>query len=213
MLASDPIDEVRRILLDEAAVAYSSGDLIMFLNEALEATTDVKKDLYTINGAIPLVAGIIQELPSDGVELFNITHNQDSGRSCTEVDLDLLQETNRFWTIEDATVYAENWAFDTRSPRRFYVTPPNTGGSGVALIGVYGAVHPAITDATDALQISAENRHLLVNWMLARCYSISSKRYDPTKEAYYMNEWKQGVGLKSAAQIAAAPKLEQRPGK
>jgi hypothetical protein len=213
MLASVPIDEVRTILLDTSGVAYSSPDLVAFLNDALRATTDVKKDLYTINGEIPLVAGIIQEIPEDGVELFDITHNRESGQVCTQVDLDLLQETNRFWPQDTPTVSVENWAFNPKSPRRFYVTPPNTGGSGVSVIGLYGAVHPEIADAADELQISPENQHLLVNYMLARAYSVSSKRYDPTKEAYYMNEWKQGVGLKSTAQIAAAPRVSESPGK
>jgi len=213
MLASVVINEVRRILLDASAVSYSPADLIAFLNEALRATTDVKKDLYTVTGEIPLVAGIVQTIPEDGVELIGITHNRDSGRVCTQVDLDLLQETNRFWPQDEPTVYVENWAFSPKNPKVFYVTPPNTGGSGVAVEGVYGAVHPEIVDSTDELLISSENQHLLVNFMLGRSYSISSKRYDPTKEAYYMNEWKQGVGLKSTAQIAIAPKVSESPGK
>lgn len=213
MLASVVIDEVRRILLDASSVSYPESDLIMFLNEALRATTDVKKDLYVVTGEMPLEPGIVQTIPADGVELIDITHNRDSGRVCTQVDLSLLQETNRFWPQDNAQVYVENWAFSPKNPKVFYVTPPNTGGSGVAVEGVYGAVHPEIVDSTDALLISSENQHLLVNFMLARAYGISSRRYDPTKEAYYMNEWKQGVGLKSAAQIAIAPKVSESPGK
>jgi len=213
MLASEPVNEVRLILQDQAVDAYTEPDLIGFLNEALRATTNVKKDLYVVTGPIPLIPGIVQELPEDGVELIDITHNKDSGQVCTQVDLDLLQETNRFWPQDDVTVTVENWAFNPKNPRHFYVTPPNAGGSGVAVEGLYGAVHPEIIVSTEALVISSENQHLLVNFMLARCYSISSKRYDPTKEAYYMNEWKQGVGLKSTAQLAVAPRVSESPGK
>jgi hypothetical protein len=213
MLASIPLDEVRLILLDAGVRAYSAGDLLTFLNEALRATADVKKDFYVVNGEMTLVAGVVQNLPPDGVELIDITHNSHSGKVCTQVDLDLLKESNRFWPAEDQTEDVENWAFNPKNPKRYYVTPPSPGGSGIGLIGVYGAVPPEITAGTDQLAVSDENQHLLVNFMLARAYSISSKRYDPTKEAYYMNEWKQAVGLKSTAQVAIAPRVSESPGK
>lgn len=213
MLASVPINEVRLILLDQGVVAYTQDDLVGFLNEALRATANVKKDFYVVHGELPLVAGVVQTIPADGVLLIDITHNSHSGKDCSQVDLDLLKESNRFWPAGTAEEDVENWAFNPKTPKRYYVTPPSPGGSGIGLIGVYGAVPPEVLDPADTITVGDENQHLLVNFMLGRAYAISSKRYDPTKEAYYMNEWKQGVGLKSTAQIAAAPRVSESPGK
>jgi len=213
MLAAVPINEVRRVMLDAASTAYSPADLLGFLNEALRATANVKKDFYVVHGGIDLVAGILQTLPEDGVSLIDITHNVASGKVCTQVDKDLLQEANRFWPVDQAEEEVENWAFNPKDPTRFYVTPPNVGGSGVAVFGAYGAVPPEVVDPSDDLPVGDENQHALVNFMLARAYAISSKRYDPTKEAYYMNEWKQILGLKSTSQIAVAPRVSESPGK
>jgi hypothetical protein len=212
MLASVPINEVRRLLLDAGSTAYSAADLLGFLNEALAATANVKKDFYVVHGVIDLVAGILQALPEDGVALIDITHNIGSGKVCTQVDKDLLQEANRFWPVDEAEEDVENWAFSPKDPTRFLVTPPNLGGSAVALFGAYGAVPPEVTDPSQDMPVGRENQHALVNFMLARSYAISSKRYDPTKEAYYMNEWKQILGLKSTSTIAVSPKVSESPG-
>lgn len=213
MQASTPIDEVRGILLDATGTAYQNSELLTWLNEALRATSNVKRDFYVKQGAIDLVAGVVQELPSDGLTVIDLIYNNHTGKVCTQCDMELLQESNRFWPADDPQENVENWAINPKNPRRFYVTPPNTGGSGVALMGSYGAVPPEITDVGDDLSVTDDNQPILVNFMLARAYSKSSKRYDPTKEAFYFNEWKQLVGLKSTSQIAIAPKVSESPGK
>jgi hypothetical protein len=210
MLASVPIAEARRILLDAGVTAYSADDLFGFLREALRATANVKKDFYVVTGPIELVPGDLQELPDGGVNLIKIVRNA-SGAACTQCDLGLLQEANRAWSAEDPTDDAENWAFDPRDPTRFWLTPPSIGGSGIGLVGSYGAV-PEVADADSEIPVGDENQALLVNFILARSYSISSKRYDPNKEQFYFGQWGSMVGLKSQAQIAASPKTSESPG-
>jgi len=213
MLASILINEVRGILLDASSVAYTAGELLTFLNEALRASSNVKRDFYVKQGTIDLVAGVVQELPSDGLAVIDLIYNNHTGRVCTQCDMELLQEANRFWPADDPQENVENWAANPKNPRRFYVTPPNTGGSGVALMGAYGAVPPEITDPDTDLAVTDDNQPIIVNFMLARAYSKSSKRYDPTKEAFYFGKWGELIGMKSTSQIAIAPRVSESPGK
>jgi hypothetical protein len=210
-----PVDEIldsaSTTLLDALRRTWTRNDLLGYLNEALRATAFLKPDMYPVQAFVGLVAGIAQDLPPAGVALFNITHNEASGRSVSQTDLAILQEENRFWPAATKQVDIENFAADPRTPRKFYVFPPNNGAGSV--FATYGAVPAPLTGSSgEAIPVPDSYQYALTCFVLAKAYAKNSKRQDLTKTASYTNEWRTSLGLKAQAQIAVAPKVSQSQG-
>jgi len=212
MISVDTIlDSASGTLLDRARRTWSRSDLLGWLNEALTATVFLKPDAYPIQGFVTLQPGIAQTLPEGGVALFDISDNLVSGRSVTQTDLALLQEENRFWPAATREVDIENYAADPRTPRLFYVFPPNDGTGSVR--ATYGAVPPVLTGSSgEVLPFPDSYQNALKNFVLAEAYAKNSKKQDLAKSAAYRNDWRTSLGLKAQAQVAVAPKVSQSPG-
>lgn len=205
------LDSVSTTLLDTARVTWGRAELLGYLNEALRTTAFVKPDMYSVQDFIPLVAGIAQVLPADGIALLDITDNETGGRAVTQTDLALLQEENRFWPAATQQAEVENYAADPRTPRHFYVFPPNDGTGSVR--ATYGAVPDELTGSSgETIPVPDSYQNPLTNFVLAKAYAKNSRKQDLVKSAALMNDWRVALGLKAQAQIAVAPKVAQSPG-
>jgi hypothetical protein len=205
------LDGVSSTLLDTARRSWPLHDLVSYLNEALAATSAVKPDMYTRQEFITLAAGVSQVIPADGVALLNVIYNEANGRVITQVDGGLLDESNRFWPANTEEVNVYHFAVDQRDPRRFNVTPPNTGTGRVQIL--YGAVPPAVTGSSgEDLPLSPNFEPILVNYVLAKAYAKNSKKQDLGKTTAYMNQWGAMVGLKTKGQVAVAPRVASSEG-
>jgi hypothetical protein len=211
MIVSDLLDPVSRTLLDTAHRTWSLSDLMGYLNEALRATAFVKPDMYVVQAAFTPVAGVLQQLPSDGVAFMNITRNL-TGRKrvVTQVDDGLLEEANRFWPAATEQAEVEHYTADPRVPLRFRVFPPASGTGSVEL--VYGAVPPQLVYEAEDLPVPDSFQTVLTDFVYSRAYAKNSKKQDLSKASFYMQSWAAKVGLKSQAQIAVAPHVTQSPG-
>lgn len=209
ILAATILDEAASQLLDAAHRTWPAADLLGFLNEALRATAFVKPDMYTVEGFFTLKAGVLQTLPDDGLALMSITRNA-SGEIITQVDKDLLDESNRFWPQGTQEGAIEHYTADPRNPRRFTVFPPSDGTSSVEIL--YGAVPPELYYDTDELPIPDSYQTALVSFVIGKAYEKNGKRQDLTKSSQFRQQWGQLLGLKSQAQIAVAPKVAAQPG-
>lgn len=198
-------------LLDTARRTWDYPELVGYLNEALRATSFVKPDMFTVRDFVTLAAGIAQDLPEGAVALLDISDNEVSGRAITQTDLALLQEENRFWPAATQEVDAENYAADPRTPRRFYIFPPNDGTGSVRI--TYGAVPDTLTGSSgEEIPVPSSYQTALTNFVLAKAYAKNSRKQDLTKSSAYMQQWGALLGLKSTAQIAVAPKVAVSPG-
>ena len=207
--AATILDEAAVLLLDVAGRTWSPDDLLGYLNEALSATAFVKPDMYTVQNFVNLAAGVLQNIPDDGVALLDITHNA-TGRVVTQVDKSLLEEANRFWPASTQELVVEHFTVDPRNPRRFTIFPPSNGYSQVEML--YGAVPPRINYPSEQIPVPDSYQAALVNFVLSRAYAKNAKRQDLTKSAKFWQDWAQMVGMKSQAQIAASPKVDASPG-
>lgn len=209
MLVSDIIAPARYTLLDVSGVACSDAELVVYLNEAIRDSVAAKPDIYPVTGEIPLVPGIVQALPVGGVLLIDITHNADTGRTVSVVDLPLLQEANRFWPAATQQSEVENFAVDPRTPRKFLVSPPNNGAGRVH--GTYGGTPAALTATTDTFPLLDLYQPAMTAYVISRAYAKNSKRQDLAKAATYRQQWAQALGAKSVATATTVPRVSQSP--
>ncbi len=207
LVAEDLIATIRKTTLDGAANSYSNDELMAFLTEAGRSAANDKTDFFVRNIEHNLVAGELQTLPEDGVGLLDIPNNTvaNGGRVVTQVQRDVLAECSRFWPAGTRRAQVEHYTYDPRDPKHFKCFPPNNGSGEVQLI--YGAVPPEITAVDQELLVNESAQATLVNYALAKCYAVSSKKQDLTKFAGYMNEYRQSLGLKSKSVFANAPRV------
>jgi hypothetical protein len=196
---------VREQLLDTAKVTWSDATLLEALAQAQRTLCFWKPDAYTIRAFVPLVQGTNQDLPADGIALFDIGQNQYTGMRITLVDDELLDETQRFWPVTNVQRDVEHYSADPRNPRRFNVAPPNDG-TGEVLIH-YGAVPPNLANLSDTIALVDTYEYVLKCLTLADAYRKNTKKQDLTKSAALTQEARASLGIKSQGQVAVAPKV------
>lgn len=206
------LESVSTTLLDTARRGWPlQSDLVPWLNEAVKATVTVKPDAYVRREYMTPAAGVDQVIPDDGVALMNVIQNAD-GSVITDVDGELLDEANRFWPRATQAVAVEHFTADPRDPRRFRVTPPNSGAGSILVL--YGAVPEPITGSSgEELPLTATFEPPLIAYVLSKCYAKNSKKQDLSKAAAYKTEWANLLGLKTKGQVAVAPKVAVSEGK
>lgn len=208
--ASTILDSAATTLLDVAHRTWSPDELLDYLNEAMRATAAARPtDFYVVENSVILAAGVIQNVPLDGITLIDIPRNT-GGRVITQVDKGLLDESNRFWPAATQEPVVEHFTFDPRNPRRFVTFPPNDGTGVVDM--VYGAFAPQVMYAAEELPVIDSYQSPLINFVLAKAYSKNSKRQDLMKTTAYMQMWGQALGLDAQSISAATSKVASSPG-
>jgi len=134
-----------------------------------------------------------------------------SQRSVTPTDLAILQDENRFWPRGTQQTEVENYAADPRTPRKFFVFPPNNGSGSVRV--TYGAIPDELTGSSgETIALSDAYQYPIERIMLSLAFAKNSVRQDLSKSQAFMNEARLALGLKSQGQVAVAPKTAQSPG-
>jgi hypothetical protein len=209
MLASVIVNACRVTLIDAQAATWSDDELLGYLNEARRTVVLLKPDAYTVREYLALVAGTKQQLPAGGVAILDCGDNEATGRVATLVDRELLDHMNRFWPAATPESGVMHWCADPRDPRRFDVAPPNDGTGSLEVL--YGMT-PAAVALGEEIGLLDVYQYPLECFTLARAYAKNTKRQDLGKSGGYMQEFRQSLGLKSVAQVAVAPKVNQNVG-
>jgi hypothetical protein len=204
MLASRVISRVRRTLIDEDAVTWTDAQLLDYLSAAERLVCSIKPDEYVKRETVTLVAGVDQELPDDGLSLFEVLRNA-SGRAVNLVGKDLLDNTDATWAANTPSDTITEYCADHRSPRLFYVNPPATTSAQVVLL--YGALPPALSTVGDTLTVSDVLENALWGYTIALAYAENTKRQDLGKSNQWMAFATQNVAGRETTQKTAAPEL------
>jgi hypothetical protein len=195
---------VRAQLLDARQRGWNDDYMLAALNRAMRMLSFLKADAYTVLGNVEMVPGTDQQLPEGGIALLDITGNSYSGLRVTQVDMDILNETNRFWQVTNMQRDVAHFAADSRDPTRFNVTPPNDGTGEV--VALYGAVPTKLGSLADTIVFVDTYEQVLVLLTMAEAYRRSTDRQDLVKTQALVNEVRLSLGLKAQSQVAVAPK-------
>ena len=210
--AGDILTRARRTLSDPDAVTWSDEDLWDGLTMALSSLCAVKNDAYRVVRDIPLVAGYVQSLPAApltgdvpaGLAVFEVFANT-NGEAVNQVGRELLNAANPDWVRNTPQTSVTEWMADVRNRSMFLVNPPNDGTGSVKVL--YGAIPPEITGNDDVIPVSDTYEVALWSFVVSYAYGMNTKRRDPTKEAFYMQQFERQIGLRTASQVQTAPQL------
>lgn len=208
LLASVIIDRVRATLVDPNGVGWSDDELYDYLSAAESAVCNAKPDAYTKLESVGLVAGPVQSLPDDAIQLFAVYYNTSDGSVINQVGIDLLNRATPAWPGSVMADIVEEYMTDERRPSGFLVNPPNDGTG--AVMAFYGAEPPAFAVGSPSQVIHVKDSHQTALWAYtcSLAYAKNTKRADVVKSNNMMAMFNQLLGLRAAGQKASAPKLD-----
>lgn len=212
--AIEIIKRAARILQDPGYVRWTKEEMLVWLSEGQVAIARVP-GTYTKFAVVELKEGARQALPSDAWGLLTITHNVDEDGSPLKavrlVTRSLLDCYEPNWHGAPERQIVENFVYDDRSPREFYVYPPNDGYGRVEIS--YMAIPKELTAETDETVLDETFDPALLSYVLYRANSKDSD-YAPglTQASSYFQSYTQELTNAMQARGASTPNAALVPG-
>jgi hypothetical protein len=178
------------ILQDTSLIRWAANELVRWLNDGQREVIVYRPDAISTTATMTLAAGTRQSLGSAGltlppVKLIEVTRNLAASSTKLAVRLvprAILDSHVPGWHTVTGSVNVENYVFDPRDPKTFYVYPPAT--SSAQLEVVYGAYPTDITEPADGaayttitgnISLPDSYSNCLLDYILYRAYTKDSE--------------------------------------
>jgi len=188
------VDSAEIILHDTGNADFAAADLFTFLKTCQRKIASIKPDASVTNASVQLATGTKQSIPTGGIQLINVTRNMGTdgstaGEAIQFCDLATMNDLNPDWNTDTASATVQNYIFDSKNPKSFYVYPPQPGSDQGYVEEVY-AVTPA-DPASIAAAITLDDIYepALLHMLLHMVYSIDAAQspYASQQSQYHWN--------------------------
>lgn len=223
MTVGDVLSRVTTRYNDSNYTRVSQTMYLKFLDDALNQLILSRPDSHVKTEVINLTEGTRQSLPTDGYNLINIYRNMGyiDGSSWTEgapilqVDRDELDLFSS-WHESTADNIVEEFAYDKRTPKTFWVSTPAGSDAYVEIdysYGMevkYGSLTDDFSDILDlVIPIDELFKEPIVSYMLYLLFSTDSSSLNDRQIAQqYEQSFYQSLGIEYQASELAEPKVE-----
>lgn len=203
--ALDIMGRASLALQDPEYVRWTRKEMLEWISEAQVAIARTP-GAYSKVEVIELKEGTKQDLPDDAWALESITRNVDEdGTYLSPVRLvtrSLLDSALPSWHMVAEKPLVENYVYDERTPKVFYVFPPNDGTGHIECI--YMGIPAKVTEETQELELDETFVPALVSYVLYRATSKESDYASGLQSAAtffqnYMSELAQGLESRGRA--------------
>lgn len=192
-------------LLDPQRVAWTTAELLDYLNAAQRAVCLIRPDAYVKIQTAALVPGVVQSLPADGQAVLRVLYNA-NGASVAQAGIDAMLRVQN-WAMQTPSVTVREWASDSRMPKTFFVSPPAAAGASVVMM--YAAIPPAITGEASLISLSDAYETPLWAYVCGLAYAKNSRRQDVAKSQSMMQMFTALLTGGALTQQAIAPDLKK----
>lgn len=198
------LNDAATILQDVGHTRWPSIELLRWLNLAQQTIALNKPTATSRRATVPLVAGVVQKLPADGIILMSVVRNM-PGRAITLAQQSVLDSQLPDWYSMAGVQTVQHYCFDGDDQKSFLVYPPNTG-SGRAEIIYSGYPTQATMDGTITLDdIYAP---VILDLILYRAYDKDTiGAVDPARSAAHFQAAMLALGVKSKIEAMDSPNL------
>lgn len=223
MRVKDIISRVTLMYHDETYSRITQTQYLQLLDDAIMQLVLTRPDSHEKRTVIQLEPGARQELPTEAFVLTDIYNNKtklsaDSyadGRPVFQVARKNLDYFSNWYGADTAIVGINEFAYDNRTPRYFWVNPP-VGDTPVYVEIAYSYQVPQYADLTDSfdavmdmeLPISNVFRMALINYLLYLLYSTdSTSQADRAIAQDYLKSFYTGLQLEYQTEVTAIPRI------
>ena len=229
MTVKDIIDRVLLLYHDEQYIRVQKHQYLQLLDDAILQTILVRPDAHEKRETLQLKPGPRQELPDDAYALVDIYNNRIplnindpndamDGKPVYQVARKDLDYYSNWYSNPSSRSEIDEFAFDIRSPKKFWVNPPVPYDTKVYVEIGYSYQHTKYSNLdTDyesvlllELEIPEEFRTALVSYMLYLLYSTdSTSEMDRQIAQDYLQTFYQTLGIVNKATFDNAPHIKE----
>jgi hypothetical protein len=218
IVAQSLVDKVRLILQETTpgGMRWKDPEMLGWINDAQREIVLVKPNTGARNVNIPLVAGTLQTIPTDGVGLLKAVRNVSGsantvadvpGRAIRISETEILDAENPDWHFSDPDLTVLHYMFDEDDPIHFFVYPPQPATPGHLNI-VYAASPIELTLLAENISIRDIYANQVVDYVLFRCYlKDASYAGNEQRANNHYQLFRESLGLKAQVEIASSPNM------
>jgi len=216
------IDVVKRVedLLQDKNVRWPRLELQNWINESYLQIVLLRPDANSKTGTLTCAVGTRQTLATGfptALRLLDIVRNLATTSSKKVVRLisrSVLDDQRPSWHTETGTVNVQNYTFDPRQPKDFFVYPPALVTTQVEVVYADSPGAHALTEAqldptgSSTVLINLDDTYLssIIDWGLYRAYSKDAEYAANAQRAIAHNgAFITGLNGKTQSDVASAP--------
>lgn len=216
------IDVIKRVedVLQDSNVRWPRLELQNWLNEAYLQIVLLRPDANSKTGTFTCAAGTRQTLTSgfaSALRLLDVVRNlatTSNKKVVRLIDRSVLDDQRPAWHTETGTVNIQNYTFDIRQPKEFFVYPPATTDAKVEVVYADLPGAHALSEAqlnpsgSDTTTINVEDTYLtaILDWILYRAFSKDAEHAaNAARAGAHYQAFMSGIGTKTQSDMGSAP--------
>lgn len=215
ILASTIIAEMRPDLHDNSVpYRWSDTDLLSKLNNGQRFIVQHVPKANVSNLPWQLAAGVLQSIPTGGIELISIDFNMGTsgtvqGAPIRIISLDELNALIPDWTTATASATVQLYVFNEEDPTHFYVYPPQPASSQGYVRGPYSTSPADVAAVGSAITLNDIFKSPLKQYMFYECYRLETDALALQQAAAYYNACVTEIGRKDLIMKTYSPNRKQ----
>lgn len=203
------IEGAIKVLQDGQYVVWPEADLIYWINDGLLRLVQLKPESNAEHEELQLTTpGCQYDIPSDSIQFLSAVRNLPDGAAINYADKQHLDAFDPAWMQPrfggTGEKVVKEYAFDPKSPRKFYVYPYNNGNGSIEI--VTSKVPTRIEDAEDELPCDDVFAPALIDYVLYRCLDSQTQHRAKEDAKRYWEAFLITLGLDSEVDTAHDPK-------
>ncbi len=186
------------------------------LNKGLLALASVRPDAFAATQVFQLAPGIRQSLPTNGLRLLGNLRNMGQDGSTPgrivrgPIARALLDAVDPNWPVATAATVVEEYLYDEKTPKTFYVRPPVNATTPVQIEASIAIAPAIISGIGDTLPCDDVYVPSLQEWMLYLAYAPDSEDTPNfVRAARHASMFFNLLGVKARGDLSISPKVRQ----
>ncbi len=216
------IEVIKRVedVLQDSNVRWPRVELQNWLNESYLQIALLRPDASSKTGTLTCVAGSRQTITSGfstALRLLDVVRNLASSsdkKVVRLIDRSVLDDQRPAWHTDTASVNIQNYTFDVRQPKEFFVFPPATTSAQLEV--VYADLPGAHSLSASALDPTGSNAEVIkvddtylsviTDWILYRAFSKDAEfAANAARAGAHYQTFMSSIGNKTQSDMGSSP--------
>lgn len=207
--AGQIIDKAATQLIDISGIRWTRAELLGWLNDGLRQIVLMQPNATNTPGAVQLVAGTRQTLPTGGWLLLGVYRNMGTngttpGRAVRVISRELLDAFEPDWHTAKPSTVTKNYIYDLQDQTAYYVYPPSTGTN---YIEINYSMQPAnLTSESQVIPVFDLYQNPLLDYIMFRACTKDAE-YAPGVQLgqMYLSTFTASTNVKESSETQGTP--------
>ena len=216
------IEVIKRVedVLQDSNVRWPRVELQNWLNESYLQIVLLRPDASSKTGTFTCVAGSRQSITSgfsSALRLLDVVRNLASSsdkKVVRLIDRSVLDDQRPTWHTETGSVNTQNYTFDIRQPKEFFVYPPATTSTQLEVVyadlpGAHSLSASALDPTgsnTEVIKVDDTYLSVITDWILYRAFSKDAEfAANAARAGAHYQTFMSSIGNKSQSDVGSSP--------